>query len=234
MSLQFSSLCQSVLHFLYPRLCGHCSRLLLPEEEVLCLGCCISLPQTRYHHISDNETALRFAGRFPFVQATSYAYFVKDGMLQHLLHQLKYEGRKANGIFLGRQLGSSLLESGWFSDISCIVPVPLHPRKKQQRGFNQADLIAEGIREISGRSVEKNVLERVRNTDSQTRKSREERLDNMSAAFKISQGERIRGKHILLLDDVLTTGATLEACSRSILSIPGTRVSLATVGIAVS
>lgn len=234
MSLQFRSLYQGILHFLYPRLCEACNQPLLPEEEVLCLSCCVALPQTRYHHISNNETAQRLAGRFPFVKATSFAYFVRDGILQQLLHQLKYEGRKANGIFLGRQFGQVLADSGWLDDISGILPVPLHRIKRQQRGFNQADLIAEGIQQITGKCVEKEVLERIRNTDTQTRKNREERAGNMDAAFRVKDPGRITGKHLLLLDDVLTTGATLEACSGAVLRVPGTRISLATIGIAIS
>jgi ComF family protein len=232
--LQLRSFCNSLLHFLYPSLCEGCRKALLPGEEVLCISCCMALPQTKYHHIELNETALRFAGRFPFIQATSFAYFIRDGVLQHLLHQLKYEGRKKNGLFLGHQLGASLRQTAWATGISCILPVPLHASKNRLRGFNQSDVIAKGLSQSLALEVETDILVRIRNTDSQTRKNRAERADNVADAFSVHRPEKIRDRHVLLLDDVLTTGATLEACSKAVLAVPGTSVSIATIGIAIS
>lgn len=219
-------------HLFYPRICEGCSKPLLPEEEVLCLNCNVyNLPRTAYHHIADNETAMRFAGRIPVQKATSLAYFTPDGLLQHLLHRLKYEGKEYIGTFLGRQLGYDLRQLDWAAGIDFIVPIPLHEKKLAERGYNQSEIIAEGMSGVLNIPVDTGVLARVRYTESQTQKSRTERLENMKDAFK-TIGEGHYGKHILLVDDVLTTGATLEAAAAALLSSGGVNVSIATVGIA--
>jgi predicted amidophosphoribosyltransferase len=132
-------------HLFFPRLCEGCAQPLISPEEVLCLSCFVSIPKTAYHDIADNETALRFAGRVPFQQATSFAYFTNEGLLQQLLHLLKYKNRKEIGQYLGKQFGYELLDSAWIKDIDMIVPVPLHVKKQAKRGFNQAAIIAEGM-----------------------------------------------------------------------------------------
>jgi ComF family protein len=220
---------RDIAHLLYPQLCEGCRRPLLEQEKVLCLHCIQELPRTGYHHIADNETALRFAGRFPFRHATSMAYFTTDGLLQHLLHALKYKSRKDIGYFLGQQLGYDLLDAGMIPDL--IVPVPLHKKKEAQRGYNQSYHIAEGIASILNIEVDARSLKRTRHTESQTQKTREERVENVSDAFVCDAG--IMGRYVLLCDDVLTTGATLEACALAMLRVPGMQVSIATIGIAI-
>ena len=215
---------------LFPRLCAGCGASLVAGEEVICLYCEVYLAETGFHNQIVNETALRLAGRFPFEHATSYGYFTKDGLLQHLLHELKYRGRQANGIFLGRRLGHMIAGAGWSPD--GIVPVPLHRRKQADRGFNQSELIAEGIAGVLQIPVLRKVVVRSRFTDSQTDKSREDRVANVAGAFRLTDPGQIGGRHLLLTDDVLTTGATLEACARALLSAPGVRVSIATAGVA--
>jgi ComF family protein len=175
---------------------------------------------------------MRFAGRVPVERATSFAYFTHEGLLQHLLHGLKYDGKKDIGLYLGRQLGYDLQQLGWEKGIDAIVPVPLHAEKLSARGYNQAALIAEGMGKVLGIPVLENVLVRVKNTESQTKKTREERIENMQAAFEPVNAEKINGKHLLLTDDVLTTGATLEACSQALLQGNNVRISIATIGIA--
>src|SRR4051812_37158886 len=146
---QLKQMSDGLSYLFYPRLCEGCSKPLLAEEDVLCLNCNVyNLPRTAYHHIADNETAMRFAGRVPIVKATSLAYFTAEGLLQHLLHQLKYYDKKEVGLFLGRQLGYDLKQTGWAKDIDVIVPVPLHPKKEALRGYNQTELIANGISEV--------------------------------------------------------------------------------------
>jgi len=226
------SMGEGLSHLLYPRLCEGCSKPLLAEEDILCLDCNVYyLPRTAYHHIAENETTMRFAGRFPFEKATTFAYFTPDGLLQHLLHRLKYEERKDIGLYLGRQLGYDLQQINWAKGIDGIVPVPLHKEKERTRGFNQAQLIAEGISEVLQIPVITDAIARIRNTESQTQKSRAERLENMQSAFAV-QNSNYENKHFLLVDDVLTTGATLEACALELLKIPGTKLSIATIGIA--
>ena len=220
-------------HLLYPRLCEGCSKPLLPEEDILCLNCNVfNLPRTAYHHIADNETAMRFAGRVPVVKATSFAYFTTEGLLQHLLHQLKYNDKKEVGTFLGRQLGYDLKQLNWHSGIDAIIPIPLHPDKEASRGYNQTELISAGMGEILQLPVIADALYSTRNTESQTSKSRQERIANMRDAFGVKNETATTGKHILLIDDVLTTGATLEAAAMALLSVPGIKLSIATIGIA--
>jgi ComF family protein len=233
LSDNIKDLVQGLSHIIYPRLCEGCSKPLLAEEEVLCLNCNVfNLPRTAYHHIPENETAMRFAGRVPIIKATSFAYFTADSLLQHLLHQLKYKERKDVGIFLGKQLGYDLQQLNWQKGIDIIVPVPLHPEKEAARGYNQTQLIAEGLGKALEIFVITDLLYRTRNTESQTQKSREERITNMQGAFGVKNTEKYINKHILLIDDVLTTGATLEACANALITIPETRISIATIGVA--
>lgn len=225
---------QGITHLFYPRLCEGCNKALLGAEEVLCIGCCMHIPETGYHIFENNETALRFAGRVPFSHATSFAYFSNDGLLQHLLHGLKYRGKKEIGEFLGQKFAQSLKSSGWASKIDLIVPVPLHKAKKASRGYNQSMLIAEAIGEQLNIAVSDDVLLRTRTTETQTKKSRSERIENMAGAFKIKDNTNLAGKHILICDDVLTTGATIEACAQALLSCGNVKISIATIGIAVA
>ena len=219
-----------MLHLLYPRLCEGCRRALTPDEDTLCLHCELELPFTCYHHIRDNTTVTRLAGRFPFEHATSLAWFTREGLLQHLIHRLKYQRRKQTGVYLGRLLGQALLEQHW--DLDAIVPVPLHPRKERQRGYNQSVLIAQGVASILQIPVRDKAFVRTRFTATQTDKNREERIRNVEAAFSVRKAGDLAGKHLLLLDDVLTTGATVESLALTALNIPGVRVSIATCGIA--
>jgi ComF family protein len=175
---------------------------------------------------------MRFAGRIPFIHATSYAYFTADGLLQHLLHELKYHDKQEIGVYLGQQFGHSLKQTEWIHDVDVIIPVPLHPKKEAFRGYNQAGLIAEGLSDILSIRVINKELYRTRHTESQTRKSRTERIDNMQGVFGVRNVAALADKHVLLVDDVLTTGATLEACALVLLTVPGIRISFGTVGIA--
>ena len=223
-----------LVHLFYPRLCEGCSKPLLAGEEVLCLGCVMHIPETGYHHIADNDTAMRFAGRVPFMHATTYAWFTHEGLLQHLLHGLKYRDRKEIGRFLGHRFAQSLERVGWVSDVDLIVPVPLHPARKATRGYNQSMLIAEAMGRQLGIAVSEDTLLRTRDTESQTRKTRTERVNNMEGAFKVADGTDLVGRHILICDDVLTTGATLEACALALMTEKNIKISIATIGIAVS
>lgn len=222
----------SLLHLFYPRLCEGCSKPLLLSEKVLCIGCTPHIPRTEYHHIPGNDTAARFAGRVPFQHATTFAYFTPDGLLQHLLHQLKYKDKQEIGIYLGKQFGYDLLETDWAKNIDLILPVPLHPKKEAERGYNQSKLIAEGMSDSLHIPVLTDALYRTRHTESQTKKSRAERIENMQDAFGAKHIQRLQHKHVLIVDDVLTTGATLESCALALSDVPGIQVSFGTIGIA--
>ena len=227
-------LAHSVVHLFYPRLCTGCSKPLLGSEDVLCVSCELQLPKTDYHHIQDNDTGLRFAGRVPYAHATTFAYFTNEGLLQHLLHELKYKGRKDVGEYLGRQFAKDLQQTDWAKTIDMIIPVPLHPKKEGKRGYNQSTLIAEGMAEVLHIPVADKLLLRTRHTESQTQKTRAERVKNMENAFVVNTPLMLQHKHLLLIDDVLTTGATLEACANALRAAGDVKVSIATIGIAVS
>jgi len=229
----FKQLTYSISQLIYPRLCEGCKRPLLVAESTLCMHCLPELPRTGYHSIKDNESAMRFAGRIPYVHATSLAYFTDDGLLQHLLHGLKYHNKKESGVFLGKQLAYELLQTDWIKNIDLIIPVPLHPKKERERGYNQSKLIADGMAYVLNIPVIDTVLQRFRYTESQTKKSRQERVANMKDAFTISDPNILINKHVMIIDDILTTGATLEACTNAILDISCVEVSIATIGIAI-
>ena len=220
------------MHLLLPQLCAGCRAPLLYREKVLCMSCMMELPQTGFHHIEDNEAAMRIAGRIPFQQATAFAYFTPDGLLQHLLHLLKYDGRKEVGSFLGAQAAYALKNVSWAQSLNAIVPVPLHLKKEAARGYNQAALIAQGMGEILSIPVMEHALIRTRHTASQTKMSREERVRNMTDAFRLSPGADLSGRQVLLIDDVLTTGATLEAASAAMRGVPGIGLNIMTIGLA--
>ena len=223
-----------LVHMFYPRLCEGCSKPLITPEKVLCISCALQLPETGYQNIPGNETELRFAGRIPFVHATSYAWFTTDGLLQHLIHGLKYKNKKEIGYYLGQRFGHSMQQVNFISTPDLIIPVPLHPAKMAQRGYNQSMYIAQGLSSVLNIPAADDILLRVKNTQTQTNKTRAERVDNMVDAFKIAANINLKDKHILILDDVLTTGATLEACALALMKQESIKISIATVGIAVS
>ncbi len=227
-------LADSLVHLLFPRLCAGCRIPLIRQEEVLCMSCVTAMPVTGFCDHPDNEAAMRLAGRIPYLHATAYAYFSPDGLLQHLLHLLKYGGRKDIGTFLGTQAGIALRGAACMEGVDCILPVPLHPKKEAARGYNQTALIAGGLGDTCSLPVLGRALQRRRATESQTSKSREERERNVAGAFICRAGGALSGRHLLLVDDVLTTGATLEAASAPLLPIPGLKLSILTIGVAMS
>jgi ComF family protein len=220
------------VHMLFPQLCEGCRAPLLYQEKVLCMSCAFELPQTAFHDRADNEAALRIAGRIPYQNATSFAYFTAEGLLQHLLHRLKYSGRKTVGVYLGEQAGHSLKSASWIKDVEAISPVPLHHRKEAGRGYNQSAAIAAGLSRVLNIPVHENALVRTRHTESQTKMSREERISNVKDAFRLHPKVQLQNHHVLLVDDVLTTGATVEAASDALLHVPGLKLSICTIGLA--
>jgi ComF family protein len=216
---------------LYPKYCVVCKSSLFGNEEIICTVCRHSLPVTRFHLSDQNPVEQLFRGRLLIQFATSLLYFDKGSKYRNLVHQLKYQGRRDVGIFLGRMLGSTLKESG-MQQPDFIVPVPLHRKKQRRRGYNQSELIARGISEVLNVIVCTNALRRTVFTDTQTRRKRYERWTNVENVFRSSGSEFLKGKHILLVDDVITTGATLEAAANQILKIENTTVSVASLAFA--
>jgi ComF family protein len=216
----------------YPELCEACQRHLNKDETTLCLFCILKLPRTDFYAQPENKASQVFIGRLTIEHATSFVYFTKEGMVQELMHHFKYKGKKKIGKLFGNLLAAELSDVPWIKDIDVILPVPLHKTKEQLRGFNQAALFAAGLGGQLNIQVDTEKLIRTKFTDSQTTKSRQARLANVEDAFSIKDHEQLIGKHILLVDDVLTTGATLESCALKLLRVAGVKVSIATIALA--
>nr|WP_199078355.1 ComF family protein [Pedobacter sp. ASV19] len=212
---------------LFPRLCSSCSRPLLQAERVICLKCGYDLPYTDFHLFVDNPLARQFWGRVPIHGATALLYFNKGGKTQKMIHNLKYGQQTEIGLFLGRKMAERLLCTEYYQDIDLIIPVPLHPRKMRKRGYNQSQFLAEGIAEILGIQINNKTLIRKTATQSQTKKDRYTRFQNLQHVFKVVNKNAIQGKHILLVDDVVTTGATLESCAAELQKHDVKRLSIA-------
>lgn len=223
---------EDLLSLVYPHLCLACQYNAPPYGEHLCTSCRATLPEANFHESKENPFTERFWGRVRLETGAALYLFTKESRVQNLLHQLKYNGKKEIGLILGRQFGASLKRSPFFSGIEAIVPVPLHPKKLLIRGYNQSEYFANGLSESMNVPVLKNGLRRVVHAESQTKKSREERLNNIKDAFVVNTPKALEGKQVLLVDDVLTTGATLETCANEILKLQGTSVSMATIAMA--
>lgn len=221
------SILNDLLSLFFPQLCAGCNTPLVKGEDILCLNCLADLPKTNNHDGIDNPIALHFLGKVNVSYAASFCHFDKGGRIQHLLHQLKYKGRKEIGYKMGLLFGFDLIQNVHFREIDAIVPVPLHPRKQRSRGYNQSTEICKGMSESMNRPVLSGNLERKIYTTSQTSKGRYERWENVSGIFRVKNSDAFAGKHLLLVDDVITTGATLEACCHPLLEIPGVKVSIA-------
>jgi len=224
-----NTLFNDLLTVFFPPTCNGCGGLLNENEGLLCLDCVYHLPRTGFHTDPDNIVAQVFWGRVPLQAAASFLYFNKGNTVQRLLHQLKYQGNQEIGLWLGERYGRELLKSPLFSGIDEIIPVPLHSSKFRKRGYNQSELFAKGLAKTMGKPLDHSTLLRQSATETQTKKSRYQRWENVSEVFTTDHPERVEGKHILLVDDVLTTGATLEASARVLLGIKNLKVSVVTI-----
>ncbi len=216
-----------VISLLLPRLCHGCGNQLLRNEKVICTECYVVIPRTNYHLIRENPVEKLLWGRCLVERAAAFSYYTRDSRIRRMIHHLKYKGAAEIGTELGRIYGNSLKNSDFLDGIDFIIPVPLHPSKKRQRGYNQSDLISMGISEASGIPVDAGILERKTVTGTQTRKSRYDRWTNVDDIFRVTCRQRLKGKHVLIVDDVITTGSTIEACAGEILREGNTKVSVA-------
>ncbi len=227
-----TSILEDTLHLFYPNICNGCGNDNLNADQQICFHCFNDLPVTGFIDQINNATEKIFSGRLDIIRGHSEFYFSKGKIIQTLLHQLKYKGNKQTGLFLGELLGKSLLKSQHFQSIDCIIPVPMFPDKELKRGYNQASIIALRLSEIIQKPVFDNVVLRIRTTQSQTKIHRTERWSNVDRSFVVKKPAVLENKNILLIDDVVTTGATLEACGREILKVSNTKLSIATIAIA--
>jgi ComF family protein len=214
----------------FPDYCAGCFNSLVKGESLICTRCMLEMPQTHYHLQRENQLKLRLEGRVPLIHALGFYRFSKRGRIQHILHALKYKNQPELAVVLGRVYGQKLKEAEFTFDL--IIPVPLHATRLRKRGYNQSSKFAEGLSEILEIPFSEKVLVRSVKTDTQTRKTRLRRWENVSEVFVLTEPSPIRGKHVLLVDDVVTTGATIEACA-AVLHNSGCRgVSIACIAVA--
>lgn len=217
------------IRLFYPNLCMVCHNDLAEGESVICTSCLYHIPRTKYWYDSENPVAKIFWGRAFVHNACSFFFFSKGSRYRKLLHHLKYNGKKEVGFVLGKEFGNELKRVETYKNIDFIVPVPLHPKRFKQRGYNQAEEIAKGLQESMGIPLSTNNLIRSGYTETQTRKTRTERVENVSKKFRLENPEAFRGKHILIVDDIVTTGATLEECAAIVLEAKDSKVSIVTL-----
>ena len=222
-----------VISLLLPRICHGCGNQLLRNEKVICTGCYVLIPKTNFHLSPENPVEKLFWGRCVIERAAAFSYYTRDSRIRRMIHHLKYRGASEIGTELGRIYGNSLKNSDFLKGIDLIIPVPLHPSKKRQRGYNQSDLISMGISDASGIPVGTDILKRTTVTGTQTRKSRYDRWTNVNDIFRVTCPQRLEGKHVLIVDDVITTGSTIEACANEILKEENTKVSVAALAFSV-
>ncbi len=201
------------------------------HEHVICTKCLVDLPRTHITDLENNPIAQLFWGRIRLKYSSAFYYYTKGSKYLNIIHGLKYEGRQYIGTEVGKLFGAELL-STVMSKVDLVVPVPLHPRKLKKRGFNQSELIAKGIAEMLGKNTESRAIERIVDTNSQTRRSRFQRWENVEGIFKVKKPDIFKNTHILLVDDVVTTGSTFESCATEILKIEGATVSVAALAVA--
>jgi len=225
----FSQLKEALLHLAYPHVCEGCGTDVLPVDAMLCLQCLSALPRTQFEQHRNNPVEKLFWGRMPLVRGSAFCYFTKRSAMQHLMHALKYRGNQDAGIYLGRLIGHSLNNAGSFADVDALVPLPLYASRERKRGYNQAALLCKGISEILNKPVFPKAVRRKKSTHTQTAMGRVERWQNMEGGFELADATVVAGRHLLLVDDVVTTGATLEACGKELLKAEGAQLSIATL-----
>lgn len=224
--MRLSQIFRALFDLFYPNLCMNCGQSLMRGEECLCLTCYHDLPRTYFTDYTHNDAALRFWGKIRFERATAFYYFSKGTSFRRLLHKFKYHGEKEIGYHLGKLACDDLLKHHFMEGIDLIIPVPLHPRKEHQRGYNQSEWIAKGL--SAGTSVPYSTthVRRIVDNETQTHKNPYERHQNTQGIFEVLKPNDLADKHILLVDDVLTTGSTLEACAHAFHAIPNIKISI--------
>jgi ComF family protein len=221
------------ISLLFPRLCYACGNYLIRNENLICTGCYVSIPRTNYHLEPDNPVEKLFWGRCRIEKAAAFSFYTKGSRIRNMIHKMKYSGVSEIGYELGRIYALSLRSSGFTNDIDTIIPVPLHPAKKRSRGFNQSEYISSGISDVTGLPVNTKTLIRAQTSATQTKRSRYDRWTNVEGIFRIADADAIKNKHILLVDDVITTGSTIESCVNELLKVEDVRVSVIALGYAV-
>ena len=227
------SLLADTFHLFYPHICLGCGSDILQQDKLICIKCTAALPHTNFAQHANNPVEKMFWGRIALTAAHSEFYFSKDSVIQRLIHQFKYKGHKEIGVYVGKLYGAELREEPLYSDIDTVIPVPLHCSKLRSRGFNQSEQIAMGLCSSLPAELNVHALYRTFASETQTKKSRFNRWQNVKEIFALRDEEKLQGKHILLVDDVITTGATIEACAAMLLKIPEVKLSVVAMACAI-
>jgi ComF family protein len=220
------------MRLVFNECCAGCEEILLKQEHLICTECRLALPKTDYHKNESNPLVQRFWGKTKLVHAWAYLQFVKGGRVQNMMHELKYGGLKEIGNLLGTWYGSELKADGFGQDIDLVIPVPIHAKRLAVRGYNQCDGIAEGMAEALGTTWNANGLSKITANQTQTKKSRFERWLNVEEVYFVPDPLLVQGKHVLVVDDVMTTGSTLVACAETLYKFGCKEVSVATLASA--
>lgn len=220
---------KALFNLIYPKICYACGEAISGKINNICISCRGDLAFLNIRVFENNPVQQLFWGRVNFEKATAFTKFEKNGKMQKLLYALKYNGVKDVGVTLGELAALEIGTSDFFKNIDVIIPVPIHAKKLKKRGYNQSQFIAEGIQNITELPVYSQVIKKELNTASQTRKKRFERFENVSNTFTLIDSISLKNKHILIVDDVVTTGSTLEACANALLQVEGVKLSLLTI-----
>ena len=225
---------KSIINLFFPKVCSGCNSFLLTNENVICTHCRHDIPLTNHHLIADNDAFKKFYGRIPVLHASALFYFHKKGIVQQLIHNLKYKGHEEIGTILGEWYAEDLKTIDSLHDIDQIIPVPLHRRKLKERGYNQVTAFGEALSSSLNLEYNNSILVRNIYSKTQSKKNLLGRTEGIETIFDVSFTDSDHNKHFLLIDDVITTGSTLEACSRALLKIPGARISIVCMAMAQS
>ena len=223
-------LLKDFISLFYPEVCLACGEGLAEKEEFICTSCLYKLPKTDYHNYPTNPLYRAFYGRAEINAAAAYCYYAKGSMVQDLVHEIKYNGKKELGTCFGKWYGAELKNTSPFSELDYIIPVPLHPKKLKRRGYNQSTCFAEGLSLSMSVPVLPFAIIRLKDTETQTNKSRFSRWENVKDIFSVEDKEQLRNKHVLIVDDIITTGATMEACIHLLREASVASVSVASIG----
>jgi len=220
---------EALTNLFFPKACAGCDAFLLTNEIIICAKCRHEIPLTTHHLNEENETTKKFYGRLDVAYGSSFMYFHKKGIVQEIIHSLKYRGQEEIGTMIGDWYADDLKNNGILKTVDTIIPVPLHPRKLEERGYNQVTTFGKSLSGHLAIPYDESLLQRNIYSKTQTFKNLIGRADNSGSLFDVTFDETHQDKHYLLIDDVLTSGATLEACGKAILKIPGAKLSIVTM-----
>ena len=221
-----------LINLFFPKVCAACHTLLMSNETVICTRCRHEMPLTQYHLDTKNEAVKKFYGKIEIQHASAFLYFNKKGMVQELIHNLKYKGHEEIGFVLGNWYVADLKELNLETPFDVVIPVPLHKRKFRERGYNQVTTFGKALAEGLNIAFDDAILYRKKYSKTQSKKNLLGRSENIENIFDVHFSTENQNKHFLIVDDVLTTGATLEACSRALLKIPGAKISIVCMAMA--